>query len=84
MEPKFVKSISEYVYRKFPEMAGKKPRIRKQPNGQAKTGERAAVSTYLLTFRGKGEGPGGVVIPRWVRVVANNRGKILKVSTSRG
>lgn len=89
MDPKLIQRISNQVYRRFPEVNGKKPRVRQQKppaNGsKAKHSGAAAVDpTYLLIFRGTGLGPGGRPIPRLVRVVASAQGKILKISTSRG
>lgn len=83
MDPETVSRIAAQVYKKFPDVKGKKPRIRAQnANGGAKS--KKQTNTFLLTFRGFGSGPGGKKIPRLVRVVASNNGKILKVSTSRG
>ena len=84
MDPKIVQSISNKVYKKFPEISGKKPKVRKQrANGGLPKSVNPAPN-YLLTFRGVGQGPGGRKIPRLVRVVATTRGKIIKISTSRG
>jgi hypothetical protein len=58
-------------------MAGVKPTVRKQEIG--KRGEKQ----YLLTFKGKADLPGGRKINRIVRVVADERGRILKLSTSK-
>ncbi len=82
MDPKIVTSISKQVYRRFPEVNGKKPKIRKQP--LPKSGPPNKTRNFLLTYRGKVVGPGGRTIPRLIRVVANPHGKILKMSTSRG
>jgi hypothetical protein len=84
MDPKLVQSISNRVYKKFPEIAGKKPQVRKQRTNGSLAKSAKPSANYLLTFRGIGKGPGGRKIPRLVRVVANTRGKILKISTSRG
>jgi hypothetical protein len=81
MNPKFVKSISNRVYRRFPEVAGNKPKIRKYTPPKAKTVSREP--KYLLIFRGSGKTPTGKTIPRRVRVIANEKGNILKISTSK-
>ncbi len=85
MDPKLILQISKIVYKRFPEVEGKKPRVRKQAqtNG-ARPKKKADSQTYLLTFQGQGQGPGGRKIPRLIRVVANSNGKIIKMSTSRG
>jgi hypothetical protein len=72
MEHETLEKICEKIYKRFPEVHNKKPSVKEQPNGQ-----------YLLIFRGKGTTPDGHTIPRTVRVVASNSGKIIKTSTSR-
>jgi hypothetical protein len=85
MDPKLIMQISKIVYKQFPEVDGKKPRVRKQARANgAKPKKNAEIPVYLLTFQGQGQGPGGRKIPRLIRVVANARGKIIKMSTSRG
>ena len=54
-----------------------------QNQAGAKAAGVGGTDQYVLTFRGSGQGPGGRVINRIVRVVADDRGKVLKVSTSR-
>jgi hypothetical protein len=60
------------VYQKFPEVSGKKPTKRSQPDGKT-----------LLIFKGAGTAANGVKIPIVVRVVVDSNGKILKMSSSR-
>jgi hypothetical protein len=84
MEPNLVKNISSLVYKRFPEMTGKRPKVSKQVNHKKTPKSISASEVYLLIFRSKAQGPNGRSIPRLVRVVANSRGKILKISTSRG
>lgn len=64
--------IYQQVYQKFPEVAGKTPVKHVQPNGQT-----------LLVFKGQGVGPNGTRISRIVRVLVNEKGKIIKMTTSR-
>jgi hypothetical protein len=75
MDSKSIQRIEEQIYRRFPEVAGARPKVTQQKSARA--------ANYLLTFNGRGEGPGGRSIRRTVRVVADEGGKILKVSTSR-
>jgi hypothetical protein len=84
MDQKTIDTISRAVYKRFPEVNGKRPKVlRQKPNGiQARPASKALI--FLLTYRGNGAGPGGKTIPRYVRVVANQQGKIIKISTSRG
>ncbi len=58
-------------------MAGVRPTVKQQKN---KNGDLAQI---LLTYKGKAELPGGKTIKRIVRVVANERGQIKKISTSK-
>ncbi len=82
LKPELVQAISKKVSVQFPEIAGKKPRVRRQKisNGRGKPEDR----NFLLVYRAHAVGPGGKKIPRFVRVVVNPAGKILKMSTSRG
>lgn len=75
-----IDSISRQIYRQFPEVSNTQPVVQDQPGAKALTG---GSDRYLLTFRGRGQGPGGQAINRIVRVVADDRGKVIKVSTSR-
>ena len=75
-----INSISREVFRKFPEVRQAAPAVQAEPGAKAAMG---GASRYVLTYRGSGKGPGGQVIQRIVRVVADDRGKVLKMSTSR-
>lgn len=86
LDPKIVNKVSKHVYQQFPEVAGVKPNIRKQTGGKKTNQSRRStmeISNYLLTFRGKIDLGNGKKMDRWVRVVIDNRGKIIKMSTSR-
>jgi hypothetical protein len=72
-----ISNVRKEVSNQFPEMTGVRPTVRKQETG--KRGE----EHYLLTFKGKADLPGGRKISRVVRVVADERGRILKLSTSK-
>ena len=73
-------SIASQVYRQFPEVRDSRPTVQNQPTAK---GSGAAEHRYLLTFKGRGSGPVGQTINRIVRVVADARGKVVKISTSR-
>ncbi len=77
MDPKTVARLSKQVTQKFPEMAGARPSVRRDPS--AKKGE----ERFLLTFKGKAVLPGGRTMRRIVRVVADAHGHVLKMSTSK-
>jgi len=81
MDAKLVNSISSQVYRQFPEVQGCHPKVQLQASPQPKTN--ASSSTYLITYRGAATAVNGKSILRIVRVVANDQGKILKITTSR-
>jgi hypothetical protein len=73
-------SINRQVYRQFPEVRDAHPSVQDQAGAKAVLG---SGSRYTLTYRGRGQGPGGKTINRIVRVVADDRGRVLKMSTSR-
>ena len=81
MDPEIVENISTKIYRKFPEVKGIKPKVRKQP--VPKGALRPKEPVYLITYNTKVRGPGGKKIPRWVRVAATPRGTIKKTTTSK-
>jgi hypothetical protein len=80
LSPIQIDAISRQVSRQFPEVRDARPVVQNQP--VPKTGNGAA-NRYLLTYRSRGRGPAGQTIQRIVRVVADGRGKVLKISTSR-
>ncbi|MBI5293282.1 MAG: hypothetical protein HY872_15515 [Chloroflexi bacterium] len=76
-----LQAIAKEVYQKFPELKGVRPDVQNQPVPSAKTpgeGER-----YLLTFKGVSVLAGTGRLVRVVRVTADGRGRVLKMSTSR-
>ena len=84
MEEAILKSVVSKVHRQFPEFAGCQPKVRRQQASQAKSSD--TPPTYLLTFQSTGQvqtSQGSKSLSRWVRVVVNDSGKILKITTSR-
>ena len=81
MHPEIIEEICEKIYRKFPEVTGVRPKVRKQP--VPKDAPKPKEPIYLVTFNTQARGPGGKVIPRWVRVAVSRGGKIKKTTTSR-
>jgi hypothetical protein len=75
-----IESIARQVYSQFPEIKGARPSVQKQAGAKSGAGD---ANQFVLTFKGSGQGPGGQTIQRIVRVVADERGKVLKISTSR-
>ncbi|MEN8173088.1 MAG: hypothetical protein ABFS03_09445 [Chloroflexota bacterium] len=77
MDTKTIQAISKKVASRFPEVARVKPTVRKQTiKGKDKL-------SYLLIYKTQKAGPGGKKIHRHVRVVATDKGKIKKMTTSR-
>lgn len=84
MDPSVLKAVVAQVYRRFPEFSGCQPKVRLQDAPQPKS--IAIKPTYLLTFHSTARAQsisGSKVLPRWVRVVVSEKGRILKVTTSR-
>jgi hypothetical protein len=84
MDAGVLKSVVTQIHKKYPEFAGCQPTVREQNAPQAKSA--SAAPTYLLTFQSAGRVQSSQVskiVPRSMRVVVNDRGKILKVTTSR-
>jgi hypothetical protein len=79
MDSKTISGIKQQIYRQFPEVSGQEPNVKTQAS--AKTPGNAP--SYLITFKGRVTQPSGPTFSRTVRVVANNDGRILKVTTSR-
>jgi hypothetical protein len=71
-----VVKVSRQVIRTFPEMDGVTPTVRAQAGGKD-------AGLHLLTYKSKATLPGGRSLTRIVRVVADDRGRIVRISTSR-
>jgi hypothetical protein len=74
-----IDAISRQVYGQFPELRGSRPVVQAQAVAKTAGGS----GRFVLVFKGDGRGPGGQAIPRIVRVVADERGRVVKISTSR-
>ena len=84
MDTQVINKVSSSVYNRFPEFKGCRPTVSKQKKPQAKSTPTKA--TYLLTYKTKAlvlTSSGSKSLPRSVRVVATENGKILKMTTSR-
>jgi len=81
MNQKTILLICQDIYRRFPTMKGRKPRVRSFNMPKAKPSSRSP--KYLLTFKGQSITSSGKTIPNYVRVVANDQGRILKITMSR-
>ena len=72
MDSRGKSSVCAEVYRQFPEVKGNSPEVKSMP------GEK-----YQLVFHGKVKTEDGKSLNRTVRVVADENGRIIKLSTSR-
>jgi hypothetical protein len=72
MEKSILAAICKQVYRRFPELDGRQPRVKSQGDDQV-----------LLIFSTTVTSANGHAIAKTVRVVASASGKILKMSESR-
>jgi hypothetical protein len=84
MDDKTLKKVISEVHRRFPEFSDSSPKVRTRNATQPKSA--GADQTYLLTFRTSSKvksASGKKSIPRSVRVVVSERGRILKITTSR-
>lgn len=75
MNNSVVNQISSKVYDQFPETAGVRPKIKAQNREEG---------IYLLLYKTEAALPAGRKIKRIVRVVVNESGHVLKLSTSKG
>ncbi|MBN1231074.1 MAG: hypothetical protein JXA19_04350 [Anaerolineales bacterium] len=80
MQKEIVNRISAKVSKQFPEVKGINPTVTAQNSPQSK-GMNSGIK-YLLTFSTKATNIAGKVVPRIVRVTANENGEIIKISTS--
>ncbi len=77
MDKATLEQVSRHVAKKFPEMVGVQPTIRRQGNSSSDD------PSFVLTYKGKAELPGGREISRIVRVVADESGRVIRMSTSK-
>lgn len=81
MDQDTIKQINREVYRRFPEIKGKKPKVQllrpsnKRPADQAKT--------YVLVYGSQVKLDAHQELSRVVRVVAREDGQIVKITTSK-
>ncbi len=72
MEKSQLAAICKQVYRRFPELDGRQPKVKAQGEDQV-----------LLIFSAKVSSANGHAMEKTVRVVASASGKVLKMSESR-
>ena len=81
MDQEIIKIINKEVYRRFPEIKGKKPKIQVLKLSEKKTIIKP--KTYLLVYSGQVNTDTNKLLPRLVRVMATEQGEILKITTSK-
>ncbi len=84
IDPKRLKQTIAQIHKQYPEFAGCQPKVRKQspPANNAAS----LTQNYLLTFSTiatTNSSSGSKSMPRYLRVVVSEAGKIIKVTTSR-
>lgn len=72
MDRQILSSICEQIYRRYPQVTGKRPNVQDRPDGQ-----------FLLVFKGSTKAADGKTVPTTVRVVVNASGKIAKTTCSK-
>ncbi|HEY45767.1 MAG: hypothetical protein AMJ88_00615 [Anaerolineae bacterium SM23_ 63] len=77
MKRSTIDKLNRQVTRQFPEMKGVQPNVQLGP--LPKDGSQR----FTLTYKGKAELPGGRKLSRIVRVVSDESGHILRISTSK-
>jgi len=75
MDPDAIERVSREVVRIYAEMQGVSPTIRRETRG--------AQEQYVLTYKAKVSLSGGKTMSRIVRVTADARGRVQRISTSR-
>lgn len=86
LERTHIKTISATVHRRFPELKNVAPNVRAQAVPKNVRTEKDCASgpiRFLLTFRGTATLPGGKSMQRVVRVIANDKGQVLKMALSK-
>jgi hypothetical protein len=73
MKHEALEKVCGKVYRSHPEVAGVNPKVTQQSEGR-----------FLLLFKSKATTMGAKQINHTIRVVSNDQGEIIKISSSRG
>ena len=75
MDRDLLQKINQKVVSRFPEMRGVKPSVKRE---RTRSGLR-----FRLTYKGKVELPGDRTMKRVTHVLVDERGKVLRMSTSK-
>lgn len=74
MDERLVLKVRRHVVKTYPEMKGAKPSVRRQSGNAGR---------FQLTFKAQADLPGGRKMRRVVRVVADEEGNVLRMSSSK-
>ena len=77
MDREAIDKVNRHVSKQFPEMRSTRPTVR------VESSSRNGKQKFALTYKGKADLPNGRTISRVVRVVADENGKVIKMSTSK-
>jgi hypothetical protein len=75
MESDAIARVTKEVVRTYAEMQGVSPTVRRETQ--------ATQEQYILTYKARVSLPGGKQMSRIVRVTADSRGRVQRISTSR-
>ena len=75
MDADAIERVTREVVRTYAEMRGVSPTVRREAQ--------ASREQYILTYKAKVNLPGGKSMTRIVRVTADDRGRVQRISTSR-
>ena len=81
IDPSLVQAVNREIYRRFPEVEGRKPRVQLHVHPSSERADKPL--TFLLIYHGKITISESKTLPCWVRAVVDEKGKILKITTSR-
>ena len=80
MQPASIQIVCQKVYARFPNLRGVRPKVERQP---APVNADQAILRYLLVFKTQSVAVDGKTMLFAVRVVADDKGRILKLTTTR-
>ena len=77
MDPKVVQTISQEVYRRFPDLRGRRPRVQAVKPGQTRSAGQTSTNDarYLLVYAGRVATSTGKQMPYNIRVVVDEQGQ---------
>jgi len=83
MDKKIIEKVTRTVNRKYPETMNVKPVVRKQSLSKNVSSGKFVPKTYLLTYHVKIKTTTQKTINKYIRAVADENGKIIKISSSK-